>query len=306
MTWDDLLEDWLSDAPCLRCFTSGSTGIPKEILIEKEQIRASARRTLDFFGLSSGAHFHSALAPDYIGGKMMLIRALEAGASFSWEKPSNRPLQEVTGRIDMLCVVPSQMLFILENIGRLPDLGIILIGGSAIPENLRSRIAASPLECWETYGMTETASHVALRRVAETDEPFTPLPGISVSTRNDCLAIDIQGWKNMVTNDIAEVLPDGRFRIRGRADNVIVTGGLKVHPEEVERKLSNILPMSYMISGEDDEKWGQRVILTVEDRNSDIEGIMATCRRLLRPHEVPKEIRSGIIPHTPNGKIKRR
>lgn len=305
MTWDELRAEWESSGLWLRCHTSGSTGAPKEIMLPKEQVRASARRTLHFFRLDAGSRFHSCLSPDYIGGKMMLIRAMESGGRFTWEKPSNRPLLAGDGAIDLLCVVPSQMEHILDSIGSLPVIGDILIGGSPIPSALRERIAASPLRCWETYGMTETASHVAIRRVADDDVPFTPLPGIKVTANEGCLAIDIAGWKRFETNDIVEMTPDGGFSVLGRKDNVIITGGLKVHPEDVERRLHPFLGSEIMVTGQEDAKWGSKVVLIVESCTLTDEDILKICRRELHKHEVPKEISRRPIPRTPNGKLKR-
>lgn len=245
---------------------------------------------------------------------MMMVRALECGGSFTWEHPSNRPLSDYTGgQIDLLCVVPSQMSHILQNIDTLPELGAILIGGSPIPDDLRIQIAQSRLQCWETYGMTETASHVAIRRISEPQQPFEPLPGIRLSQNDSgCLEIEIPGWQNLVTNDVVEMDKTGRFSILGRADNVIITGGLKVHPEQVEATLRPHLPFDFMITSEPDGKWGERVVMvadrsktsasgTVDDRN-----IMAICKSVLLPFQVPKTIKEDTVPRTPNGKVARR
>lgn len=307
MTWQELYDEWASDCPYLKCHTSGSTGTPKVIDLPKEQVAASARRTLDFFHLGSESRFHSCLAPDYVGGKMMMIRALLAGGRFTWERPSNHPLQDMESEcIDLLCVVPAQMRDILDRIDSLPDIGAILIGGSPINTQLRQEIACSGLNCWETYGMTETASHVALRPVTEPQEWFSPLDGISISLQDACLAIDIPGWRQVVTNDIAEIDSNGRFRIVGRADNVIITGGLKVHPEEVEARLQTFLDFDFILTSRPDPLWGQRVVMLAEDPDIPDSAIMDICRQRLQRHEVPKEIIHCGIPRTDSGKPLRR
>ena len=314
MTWWEFQAEWLGPETYIVCHTSGSTGTPKEIRLPKEQVSASARRTLQFFNLGSHSHFHSCLAPDYIGGKMMMVRALECGGSFTWEHPSNRPLSDYTGgQIDLLCVVPSQMRHILQNIDTLPELGAILIGGSPIPDDLRIQIALSRLQCWETYGMTETASHVAIRRVSEPQQPFRPLPGIKL-LQNDsgCLEIEIPGWRRFITNDVVKMDSESRFSILGRADNVIITGGLKVHPEQVEATLRPHLPFDFMITSEPDSKWGERVVMLADRSEAplcatpDDESIIAICKSVLLPFQVPKTIKEGIVPRTPNGKVARR
>lgn len=314
MTWQEFQAEWLGPEPDIVCRTSGSTGTPKEIRLPKEQVSASARRTLQFFNLDSHSHFHSCLAPDYIGGKMMMVRALECGGTFSWERPSNSPLSGYTGdRIDLMCVVPSQMHHILQNIDTLPELGAILIGGSPIPDDLRIQIAQSRLQCWETYGMTETASHVAIRRVSKPQQPFRPLSGIKL-LQNDsgCLEIEIPGWRRFITNDVVKMDSEGRFSILGRADNVIITGGLKVHPEQVEATLRPHLPFDFMITSEPDSKWGERVVMLADRSESplcttpDDESVIAICKSVLLPFQVPKTIKEGIVPRTPNGKLARR
>lgn len=303
MTWQELYDEWASDCPCLRCHTSGSTGVPKIIDIPKEQIASSALRTLEFFNLDHTAHFHACLAPDYIGGKMMMIRAILAGGRFTWEKPSNRPLRKLTDEhIDLLCVVPAQMRDIIEHIDDLPELGTILIGGSPIDNGLRKAIAASGLNCWETYGMTETASHVALRPVTDPESMFIPLKGIRVSRQGSRLAIDISGWKRFVTNDIAEFDADGHFRILGRADNVIMTGGLKVHPEQVEACLQPYFDFDFIITFRPDPLWGQKVVMMAENAVMSDDCILEICREHLERHEVPKEIIRKTIPRTDSGK----
>lgn len=303
MTWEELYAEWVSDCPTLRCHTSGSTGTPKTIDLPKEQVAASARRTLDFFHLDQSARFHSCLAPDYIGGKMMMVRALLAGGCFTWEKPSNHPLRDAANeRIDLLCVVPAQMRDILDRRKELPEIGAILIGGSPINSALKAEIAASGLHCWETYGMTETASHVALRPVSEPEAWFTPLDGIAVSLSDSRLAIDIPGWQRLVTNDIAEITSDNRFHIVGRADNVVITGGLKVHPEEVESRLQPYLDFDFILTSRPDALWGQRVVMIAENAGMPDEQILDICRSHAARHEVPKQIIRSAIPRTESGK----
>lgn len=303
MTWLELYNEWASDCPSLHCHTSGSTGTPKPINLPKAQVAASARRTLDFFHLDATSHFHSCLAPDYIGGKMMMIRALLANGHFTWEKPSNRPLRDIgRERIDMLCVVPAQMHDILSRLNELPDIGVILIGGSPVSTNLRMEIAGSGLNCWETYGMTETASHIALRPVTDPESLFIPLPGINISVQDSRLVIDIPEWQRVVTNDIAEIVADGHFRILGRADNVIISGGLKIHPEQVECRLQTFFDFEFMITSRPDPLWGQRVVMVAENVGITDEAILDICRRNLDRHEIPKEIIHASIPRTDSGK----
>lgn len=327
MSYQEFIEEWRNDCEFIECHTSGSTGTPKRILLPKVQMAASARRTLEFFQIHSGAHFYSCIAPDFIGGKMQAVRSEISNGSLSWETPSNRPeeLCKTSKKIDLLSVVPSQMHWLLDNVDSLPDIGVILIGGSPIPDSLRERIGKSGLNAWETYGMTETASHIALRRVTQEVDSFTPLSGISISIEQDnndneiavdgekligCLAIDIDGWQRIVTNDLAEINPDGTFHILGRKDNMIITGGKKVSPEEMEHRLAHTLQWPVMISWEPDPLWGQKIVAIVESPEEMDEAakqkVIREWHNLLPGYMVPKEIICTPIPRTANGKFMRR
>lgn len=261
---------------------------------------------------------------------MMAVRSEVGSLRLTWEVPSNRP--EITCPTEsdspaLVAVVPSQMLHVLER----PDLlamkrTIWLIGGSPIDSGLRCRIAESGLNAWESYGMTETASHIALRRVEAIPTPFHPLPGIGLSVDNrGCLTIiqplgtsgddGCELQERIITNDIADILPDGGFIIRGRADNVIITGGRKVHPEEVEGHLLPLLePLgisAVMLSAIPDLKWGAALRLLIEwpdgAQACPVEEVERICRTTLAPHEVPKGFTPvRTLPRTPNGKLKRK
>lgn len=310
MTYEEFLEEWNSESGQIECRSSGSTGTPKTILIPKREMRLSAIRTCSFLNIPEGSHFHSCISPDYIGGKMMAVRAAVMQGTLTWEIPSNRPeIGHGNGKIDLLAVVPSQMIDIVERKDELPEISTIIIGGGSIPVSLRKKIARSGFNAWETYGMTETSSHIALRKVREEEDWFQTLEGITVTTTSESrLVINIEGWQTFVTNDIAEIRNSREFRIKGRADNVIISGGKKIHAEEVESILESALDCPLMITSKPDEKWGERVVLIIDDGKSEEADakIMATCRRLLRPECVPKEIEHKKIPLTGNGKKQRR
>lgn len=309
MTYEEFIKTWRCGSESIVCHTSGSTGTPKEIFLPRSEMEKSAMRTINFFGLDESSHLHSCISPDFIGGKMMAVRSELTGARLSWEQPSNRPLKDYAGsRIDLLAVVPSQMDYLVENPGRIPEIRHVIIGGSPIHPTLRKRIADSGLDAWETYGMTETASHIALRKITEKEEFFLPFEGIhiDIDTENR-LVIDMEGWQKIVTNDIAEINSDGSFTIKGRADNVIISGGKKIHPEEVESVLERLLGVDVLVTSAPDEKWGQRVVLIVEDegRIKD-ERIISVSKENLRQECVPKEIRHESIRRTSNGKKQRK
>lgn len=308
MTYPEFLEEWKSEDSHIMCHTSGSTGAPKDIRLDKSFLRESARRTLDFFKIrGKECRLHSAISPDYIGGKMMAVRSEVAGCTLTWEEPSNTPLIGIRGVIDLLAVVPSQMIYILDKIDRLPQIKNIIIGGAPIPEVLRIRIAESGLSAWETYGMTETASHIALRKVDTKEHTFTPLPGITISLSKSCaLVIRMPDGTIVTTNDIAEIDATNNFTIRGRLDNVIISGGKKVHPEEIEKIIEKELGTPALITSEPDEKWGERVVLILEESGIEVEEITLRLKDILPKEAVPKKIVIGKITRTENGKKKRK
>lgn len=311
MTFEEFLKEWRSGSDVITAYTSGSTGTPKTIELDKEFVRLSGERTNSFFHIGKGSRLHSCVAADFIGGKMMAVRAEIAGGCLTWETPSNRPLQGIgkEERIDLLAVVPSQMIHILEHLEDMPKIGAILVGGSAINPVLRGRIAASGLNAYETYGMTEASSHIALRKIGENDEWFDTLPGISVGLDSrGCLVIDFPGGERIVTNDLATLESSTRFRIDGRYDHVIITGGKKVNPESVERKIAGLINGTYVVTSEPDEKWGSRVVLKIEGESGtgETDELLKGMKNVLDAWEVPKRIiYVERLERTPNGKIKR-
>ncbi|MCH5225596.1 MAG: AMP-binding protein [Muribaculaceae bacterium] len=319
MTFPEFIEEWRSPKDFITAFTSGSTGTPKEIRLSKEFVANSAKRTIDFFGLNSSSELHSCVSPDFIGGKMMAVRAEIAGASLSWETPSNRPLSEISKDIDLLAVVPSQMIHILENLNSLPQIQNIIIGGSSIHPLLRNKIVESGLNAYETYGMTETASHIALRKITIDPSPFKCLEGIRVELDSeDCLKIIFDQTEGIngnpltiQTNDIAEI-PNERnsnqFFIKGRRDDIIITGARKVNPHEIEEKLAPFIPLPFYIKGIEDEKWGQKIVIILEgEKNETLENELNEIFRTILPsYQIPKSIFFvKSLPLTGSGKIKR-
>lgn len=274
MNQQEFEKEWNNDSDFVVCHTSGSTGVPKEIHLKKEFMRQSARRTNDFFQLNEGSQLHTCLDFQYIASKMMTVRADMAKCRLTSETASNRPLQEISSdeEISLVSVVPSQMIWILDNIGNLPGISNFLIGGSSIPSMLRRRIAISGVDAWESYGMTETASHIALRKVTEDEsKPFKALEGITVDVNSEgCLVINMPGIDVLTTNDLAEVVSPTEFRILGRADNCIISGGVKIIPEMLEGVLGPFIAFNYCISSVPDPKWGERLVLVVEKGETDL------------------------------------
>lgn len=310
MTFEEFIDKWRDESPYIDARTSGSTGEPKVIRLSKSFVRESALRTNRFFSITSQSRLHSCVAADFIGGKMMAVRSELAMCEFSYESPSNRPLGMFcnTDRIDLLAVVPSQMIHILDNLSEMPELGAVIIGGSALAPSLRERIIASGLNAFETYGMTETASHIALRKIVSGNEWFTPLEDITVSIDDrGCLVINFATGEHIVTNDLAELDSGSRFKITGRWDHIIITGGKKLNPCEVENTLSSLIGSPFVVTSVPDMKWCEKVVLRIEGKQfCKEEDLLNKIRCLIPSWQVPKKIEwVDNLPRTSNGKLKR-
>lgn len=305
--------EWTDGSDDVVAHTSGSTGTPKRILLKKSDMVLSARSTNRFFGINGDSLLVVPLSANYIAGKMMFVRAAEANCRLWCERPSNRPLELMgdgwdVGVIDLVAIVPSQLEGLIASpcFGRVRN---VIVGGGPMSESQERKALESGAAFYATYGMTETCSHVALRRCGEAW--YKALPGVTLGAdARGCLTIMREGASDeaqVVTNDIVELRNDREFRWIGRADNVIITGGLKVSAEEVERKIGELEEGAFYVCGEKDEKWGERVVLRIESAVPiDAEAIRERIAGRLKRHEMPSRIeRVERIARTDNGKIKR-
>lgn len=313
MTYDDFLKEWRDSSADIEVPTSGSTGKPKLIRLPKSVCVESARRTNAFFGINAASRIHSCISPDFIGGKMVAVRAIVADCQFTFETPSNEPKIPFDGRVvDLVSVVASQMVYIIDHPDDFRHVRRYLIGGGALPYMMGDDIVNKGLDAWESYGMTETASHIALRRVQSEPGPFYPLPGIGISQNDEgCLVISGVRDEDVVTNDIVRIYPDGGFEVVGRKDNVIISGGRKIHPEEVEAKIRRLIPDlgEFIVTGIPDAKWGQALELVIVRKSmtpKEARAILQLLRDGLEGWQTPKSISVvDSLPHTPNGKLRR-
>ena len=291
--------------------------------VEKRRMLASARITCDFLGLHEGDTALLCMSLDYIAGKMMVVRAVERRLRLISVEPSGHPLSNQNFSflishssfpLDFAAMVPMQVynsLQVPEERERLMQIRHLIIGGGAIDEALAAELKSFPNAVWSTYGMTETLSHIALRRLNGPDasEWYTPFDSVHLSLSEEgCLIIDAPEVcpEPLVTNDIAEfsTLNSQRFRILGRKDNVICSGGIKIQAEEVERLLRPHLHQSYMISKRPDEKFGEIVVLLTE---GNLDKARTVCQRVLPKYYQPRSyIHIDQIPMTETGKLKRR
>ena len=316
MSIEEFLEEWNNPSPYVHVKTSGSTGEPKPMLVEKQRMLNSARITCDFLGLRPGDTALLCMSLDYIAGKMMVVRSLERGLKLTTVPPSGHPLSTSnlppsTFHIPhFTAMVPLQVyntLQVPEERERLKKIKHLIIGGGAIDDSLAAELKDFPNNIWSTYGMTETLSHIALRRLngPEASEWYTPFPSVHLSISDEgCLIIDAPEVcpEPLITNDIAE-LSTRQFRILGRKDNVICSGGLKIQAEELERQLRPHMSAPFVISKRADEKFGEVVVLITEGSPSDARII---CERILPKYHQPKAyLHLDQIPLTETGKIAR-
>ena len=310
------MAEWRSSDPTLLVHTSGSTGKPKPLWVEKRRMEASARITCQFLGLRPGDTALLCLPVDYIAGKMMVVRALAWGLRLVCVEPSGHPLASLSSSVDFAAMVPMQVynsLQVEEERLRLRQIGHLIIGGGAVDDGLARQLKDFPNAVWSTYGMTETLSHIALRRLSgrEASQWYTPFPSVSVTLTDDgCLAIDapLVCESPLVTHDVAELqqTPQAtRFRILGRIDNVICSGGVKIQAEQVEQALKPYLDAPYCITHRKDSKFGEAVVLLTE--SSRLQEAEAICRKVLPALWVPRYyVHADRIPLTGTGKIARK
>ncbi len=277
MTLTDFLSDWHSDLPTLLVHTSGSTGTPKPIYVEKVRMLASARITCDFLNLQPGNLALLCLPLDYIAGKMMVVRSIERQLKLTAVEPSNHPLQSFvpsSKSFDLIAMVPSQVYATLQNPEEtelLRQTRHLIIGGGSISKDLQEKLMDFPNNVWSTYGMTETLSHVALRKLNGNDasEWYTPFPSVEISlTDENCLRIHapLVNPEELTTNDIAELNPENprQFRILGRKDNIICSGGIKLQIEQIEEALRPLINVPFAIAKCPDPQYGEVPILVLE------------------------------------------
>ena len=314
MTLDEFLAEWRDASPRLLVHTSGSTGRPKPLWVEKRRMEASARATCAFLGLREGDTALLCMPLDYIAGKMMAVRAEVCGLRLVSVPPSGHPLAALDSPPAFAAMVPMQVynsLAVPRERELLARIRHLIIGGGAVDDALAAALRGFAGGVWSTYGMTETLSHIALRRLSgpEASEWYTPFDGVSVSLAPDgCLVIDAPrvAAAAVVTNDIARLAPDGRrFRIVGRKDNVICSGGIKIQAEEVERLLAPHVRSPFVVTRLKDAKFGEAVALLVEAGCT--AGAEAACRRVLPKYWQPRRVFAvAAIPLTATGKPARK
>lgn len=311
----DFLHDWFADAPTITVQTSGSTGTPKPLRVEKTHMKNSAKMTCSYFNITSSTQMLLCMPVCYIAGKMMLVRALVSGCSLWVVTPSGRPFEHCAQMVDFVALVPMQVYNSLQHEidrERLASVSQVLIGGGAIDNGLAAELDNFRNNFYSSYGMTETVSHIALRIVngSQKGDWYTPLPEVflSLSPYNTlCIDAPLVCSTQLQTNDIVEMKPDGRFKIVGRLDNVINSGGVKLQIEEMEQKIAHLISAPYAITYRTDARLGQAVVLLVATRQvADIPS-METLSVNLLPYELPlNTYMIEELPLTETKKVKRK
>jgi len=298
----DFLLDWFDSKDYIEMFTSGSTGEPKTVIVKKQAMVNSAIATGDFFDLVPGNSALQCLPVKYVAGKMMLVRAMILGLDLEFVAPSSHPMRNNEINYDFVAMVPLQAQNSVQELKKVKKL---IIGGAAVNKNLEKQLLKLPTTVYETYGMTETITHIAARKLGE--NAFTVLPDVTVSFDDrNCLVIHAPKISNevIITNDIVELVNENQFAFLGRIDNVINSGGIKLIPEQIEKKLVSKIQQRFFITSKLDAELGEKLILVVEGEAVNFED---TIYEDLDKYEKPKEVL--FIPRfkeTATGKIMRK
>ena len=292
--------------------SSGSTGDPKSFTLSREAMLQSAQRTLRFFKLKKGERVLLALPVHYIAGKMMVVRALLGGHDLLLREPSSRPLENMSGTVGFAAMVPLQIEDSLNYGDPIERISKLLIGGGELHPATREKISSMVRpEVYESFGMTETYTHFALKRIngPDPDSSFSLLEGVHVGVDpRGCLEVEVPGVTSgpVLTNDLVELNRNGDgFTWLGRFDNLINTGGIKIVPELLEEQVRDCIGHECLVLPEADRKFGNRLVLVVEFDGSDppLDLWMDQLRPRLSSYEMPRRIVSThSLPRNPSMK----
>ncbi len=310
----DFLLDWVNDKPYIHVNTSGSTGKPKRITLQKQHMVNSALASGDFFGVSVGDSALHCLPANFIAGKMMLVRAIILGLEIDLIPPTATPMTATKKNYDFSAMTPFQASNSLKDLSRIKKL---IVGGAPVTRKLINALQGKATKVYETYGMTETVTHIAAKQLNVSNgnttatTHFKTLPHIKISQdERNCLVIEAPDIIEtpIITNDMVNLISDNEFEWLGRHDNVINSGGVKLIPEQIETKLVPTIPNRFFVAGIPDEDLGQKLILIVEGAVSEASQLQDRIKALKTLHkfEVPKAIYFvTTFDETENGKVKR-
>lgn len=307
------LEKWFDASPVITVHTSGSTGAPKELVVRKDRMMQSARLTCEFLNLQAGDAALLCMNLRYIGAMMVVVRSLVAGLNLIVRPASGHPLSDIEEPLRFAAMVPLQVyntLRVPEEKARLEQTDILIIGGGAVDDSLEAEMSALPTAIYSTYGMTETLSHIALRRLnGETaSKHYYPFPSVELSLSAESTLVikaPLICGEVLQTNDIACIYPDGSFTIAGRKDNVINSGGIKIQAEEMEKRLRPFIPVPFVVTSVPDPRLGQALTLLIAGQ-VDARELESKLQTVLDAYHRPRHIfMTESIPQTENGKTDR-
>lgn len=313
--WDlyFFLEKWFDASPVIIVHTSGSTGTPKELVVRKDRMMQSARLTCEFLNLQAGDTALLCMNLRYIGAMMVVVRSLVAGLNLIVRPASGHPLSDIEEPLRFAAMVPLQVyntLRVPEEKERLEQTDILIIGGGAVDDTLEAEISALPTAVYSTYGMTETLSHIALRRLNgdTASKHYYPFPTVELSLSAESTLVikaPLICGEVLQTNDIACLYPDGSFTIAGRKDNVINSGGIKIQAEEMEKRLRPFIPVPFVVTSVPDPRLGQALTLLIAGQ-VDVRELESKLQTVLDAYHRPRHIfMTESIPQTENGKTDR-
>jgi O-succinylbenzoic acid--CoA ligase len=293
----------------IEVFTSGSTGKPKKIFIPKEKMILSATKTIRFFNLQEGINALVCISLETIAGKMMLVRSLVGKWNLTIVEPTANPLLNIDENIDFVALVPLQLERILiESPDKIQRIKTIIVGGAPVSNSLINLLKDNEMTVYQTFGMTETVSHIALRKIGkETDAFYKTVDGVEVSDLDGNLLIHYPEMcdEPLRTNDLVKIISPKQFEWFGRSDFMINSGGLKLNPEKIEQKLSDLIPYLFFITGLNDDRLGQKLALVIEN-NSNFIPEKVRFQSVLDKFEIPKVyINVKEFDRTKSGKINR-
>lgn len=298
----DFLLDWFDGKSYIEMQTSGTTGTPKIISVSKQAMVNSALATGDFFDLQPGNKALHCLPVKFVAGKMMLVRAMILGLDLEFVAPSSHPLRNNEYDYDFVAMVPLQAQ---NSISELKCVKKLIVGGAKINNSLEKQLVKLKTAAFETYGMTETITHIAAKKVGE--KAFTVLPDVTISYDDrNCLVIHAPRISDevIVTNDIVELVNENQFVFLGRMDNVINSGGIKIIPEQIEEKLAGKIDARFFIASKEDKELGEKVILVIEGKKQPIDdAIFADLDKYQKPKET---VFVSKFKETANGKVMRK
>lgn len=300
--------EWFNDKDYIVGYSSGTTGTPKKMFLSKDKMRLSARRTVEFLNLKSGNTALLSLSAKYIAGKMMIVRSLEYELDLICIEPSMKSLLSLSEEIKFAALVPYQVSELMDiNPVLFQKMEILIIGGAPVNMELESKLKNVSTHCYATYGMTETVSHIALKRLngASPDKYYKIMEGIKIfQDDRNCLGLIAYDDEKLITNDIVTLHDDNSFEWLGRYDNIINSGGLKFITEQIEAKIKHLIPSRYIITSKKDNKLGNRLVLVIEASPYSIDNLYKQLSKNLSKYEMPKEILFiGKFKETTSGKI---